>query len=142
MLFLAILVLALGWAGWLWAWGRDRVAANYGFSMGAVGRGSGGRWGMPRTSTMAHQRRRDLLFALGGLAVASFVGAQTWSALWLLHGIIDCLFLAYAVAVVGVERSSQSTLLASPMVMSTAPQISPLMSAPRMALQPIRDDQY
>lgn len=136
MLFLAILILALGWAGWLWAWGRDRVATNHGFALSPLGGRSGGRWAMPRSAAMARTRRRDVLVGLFVAAMVSFVFARSWSVLWVAHGLIDVMLLGYAVAVLSVEQ--RSVHRSRPAV----GRVSPLLAAPRMALQPIVEDNY
>ncbi len=136
MLFLAILVLALGWAGWLWAWGRDRVAANHGFAPIPLGGRSSGRWAMPRSAAMSRTRRRDVLVGLCIAAMVSFVFARSWSMLWVAHGLIDVLLLCYGIAVVSIEQRSMQ----SPRPAVGA--VSPLLAAPRMSLQPIVEDGY
>lgn len=136
MLFLAILILALGWAGWLWAWGRDRVAANHGFAPSPLVGRSSGRWAMPRSAAMARTRRRDVLVGLCIAAMVSFVFAQSWSVLWVAHGLVDVMLLGYAIAVLSIEQRSM------PRSRPAVGAVSPLLATPRMALQPIGEDGY
>lgn len=131
MLFLAILVLALGWAGWLWAWGRDRVASNYGLSSRAIGSVSHSRWATPRSASDARTRRRDVVVGLLVGALVSFVLAKSWSALWVLHGAFDIGLVSYGFAVLRLEQRLPSPIGAP---------ASPLLTAPRMTLQPLLDD--
>lgn len=127
MLFLAILVLALGWAGWVWAWARDRASSSYGLAI-PFGARPTSRWGMPQSPAMARTRRRDVLIVLAGVAIVTFVCARSWSLLWALHGLADIAFVAYAVAAFGVEQRARPK--------------GPLLASPRLSLQPIVDDGF
>jgi len=108
MLFLVILMIALGWAGWLWSWGRGRYVSNAG--LGLPGNPLAPRpmtaLSLPRTANMARRRRREVLGALALLVLLTFLLARAWSFLWTLQVVADVSFLAYGWAVLSIERPS------------------------------------
>ena len=106
MLFLVILVIVLGWAGWFWSWGRDRYVSNAGPGLPSNPLAPRPMTALspPRTATMARRRRREVLGALALLAVLTFLLARAWSVLWPLQLVIDGTFLAYGWAVLSIER--------------------------------------
>lgn len=135
MLFLVILVIAIGWAGWFWAWGRDRYisGSGSGLPVGARLPRNSSVLATPRTASMARQRRREVLVALTVLAGLTFVLARAWSALWAVHLIVDVGLVVFAWAVYSIENVRPRTLDRTP---------SPLVTSPRMAFQPIVDDSF
>lgn len=105
MTFLVFLLIALGWVGWLWAWGRDRMlGGGPSLHMPSLQTGPRGPLAPPRTAAMARRRRREVLAALGLLVVSTFVLARAWSAMWAVHVLVDVAFLAYLWAVCSIER--------------------------------------
>ena len=112
MLFLVILIIALGWAGWFWSWGRDRMLSNNG--LGIVPNPFAPRpvspLSAPRTASMARRRRREVLGALALAALVSFLLARAWSLLWTLHVLVDLALIAYAAAVYALERANVEPL--------------------------------
>lgn len=133
MLFLVILVIAIGWAGWFWAWGRDRYVSGsgVGLSVGALLPRNSSALAAPRNATMARKRRREVLAALAVLAILTFLLARSWSALWAIHLVVDIGLVVYAWAVYSIENGPARALSLTS---------SPLMTNPRMAFQPILDD--
>lgn len=133
MLFLVILVIALGWAGWVWAWGRDRMVSNAGFGLpgSPMGARSTSPLAAPRNPTMARKRRREVLVALAVAALFSLLIARSWSAFWVAHLLIDGALIAYAWAVYSMEANVPRSPQGAP---------SPLMRAPRFSLQPVMDE--
>lgn len=110
MLFLAVLVIALGWAGWIWAWGRDRFLSNRGFGpvSGTLGGRPSSAFSTPRTMSMARKRRRDVLIALAIAALLTLLLARAWSVLWIAHLLIDAAIVVYGLAVRAVTQKTTS----------------------------------
>ncbi len=84
MLFFVILIIALGWAGWFWAWGRDRYVSQSGLGLppSPFGPQPHGPLGTPRTLGRARRRRREVLAALVTGIVLSYLIARSWSPMW------------------------------------------------------------
>lgn len=85
MLFLIVLFIALGWAGWLWAWGRDRYTSVSGLGLppSPFAAPPASRLSAPRNQNGARQRRREVL---GSAVVAFFLClllARSWAPMWL-----------------------------------------------------------
>ena len=137
MLFLVVLIIALGWAGWIWAWGRDRFMSNRGFGIapGPLSGRSASAFGAPRTASMARKRRREVLVALGVSAVLTLLLARGWSALWILHIAIDLALIAYGWAVYNIEQGHPAS------GRSDGPP-SVLRTSPRLSLQPVLEDGF
>lgn len=53
---------------------------------------------------MARRRRREVLGALGLLALLTFLLARAWSPMWTIHVVADIALLAYGWAVLNLER--------------------------------------
>lgn len=132
MLFLVVLIIALGWAGWFWSWGRDRFMSNSG--LGGLPDPFAARapsvLAPPRTAAMARRRRREVLGALGLCALLTFLLARSWSPMWTLHLAIDVALLAYGWAVYSLERPAAAV---------TAFGERPMAPARRSRLQPVLD---
>jgi hypothetical protein len=106
MLFLVVLVIALGWAGWFWSWGRDRFVSNSGLGLPPdpfMARAPSA-FAPPRTPAMARRHRREVLGALGLCALLTVMLARTWSPMWSLHVMTDLALVVYAWAVYSLER--------------------------------------
>lgn len=84
MLFLAVLLIALGWAGWLWAWGRDRYSSVSGLGLppSPFAAPPASRLSAPRSSANARQRRRQVLGSAGVGLLLSFLLARAWAPMW------------------------------------------------------------
>jgi len=134
MLFLVILVIALGWAGWAWAWGRDRYisGAGIGLPTSPISGRHPSALGAPRTPGMARKRRREVLFALAFAALLTLLLARAWSAMWVLHLLVDVALIAYGWAVYTLESAAGTH--------GAARASGPLLRAPRLSLQPIVDE--
>lgn len=122
MTFLVFLLIALGWVGWLWAWGRDRMigGGSPSLHMPSLQAGPRGPLAPPRTAAMAHRRRREVLAALGLLVLSTFVLARAWSPMWALHLLVDVAFVAYLWAVCSIER---------PDLLRSRPSFGPVVEA-------------
>ncbi len=133
MTFLVFLLIALGWVGWLWAWGRDRMVGGGGpnLHMPSLQAGPRGPLAPPRTAAMAHRRRREVLAALALLALSTFVLARAWSPLWAVHLLVDVALVAYLWAVCSIERPDllQARPSFGPVVEPAAPRATPGPSA-------------
>lgn len=119
MLFLVILVIALGWAGWFWSWGRDRYVSNTGVGLppNPFAPRSPSALAPPRTPQMARRRRREVLGVLALVALLTFLLARAWSLMWTVQVLADVAFLAYGWAVLTLERprlSNDSGAVARP----------------------------
>ena len=104
---LIVILIVLGWAGVLFAWTRDRLAGAadrrpLGMSQTMVR--PDGPLAPPRSARMARRRRREVLAALALAVLCSFILARAWSALWVVHLLLDGLLIAYLWAVVSLER--------------------------------------
>jgi len=106
MLFLVVLVIALGWAAWFWSWGRDRLVSNPGLGLPTdlFAKDPPSAFGPPRTAAMARRRRREVLGALGLCVLLSLLLARSWSPMWSVHLLADGALAAYAWAVYSLER--------------------------------------
>lgn len=158
MLFLVIVVIALGWAAFAFSWSRDRLNAKAGFGLPpspyAV---HSSPMSAPRTASTARMRRQQVLSALIVAAVLTFFMARLWSVLWGLHIIVDLALVAFAAALYarslnpgvfeaqteashGVSQPSRSIPqtagpVATPLVGSTSfARPSVLSSSPRSSL--------
>ena len=87
MLFLTVLVIALGWAGWFWAWGRDRYVSgsNLGLPPNPFAAAPTSPWSAPNNRAGARLRRRQGDWDAGGVhavrlcdrtSLGSYVGAH------------------------------------------------------------------
>jgi hypothetical protein len=137
MLFLVVLIIALGWAGWFWSWGRDRFVSNngLGLSPNPFAPRPASPLSAPRTASMARRRRREVLGALALAALLSFLLARAWSLLWTVHIAVDLALIAYAAAVFMHERPSVQSL-------DTNSSVSPLATRAievRRRLHPVLD---
>lgn len=134
MTFLVFLLIALGWVGWIWAWSRDRMlGGGPSLHMPSLQAGPRGPLAPPRTAAMARRRRREVLGALALLVVSTFALARAWSALWVLHLLVDVAFVAYLWAVCSIER---------PDLLQSRPSFGPVVepSAPRPTPGPVRSE--
>lgn len=108
MQFFVVLLIALGWAGWLWAWGRNQLIERNGLGLppSPLGPPTTSRFGVPQNPTDARQRRRQVLAGLALGLITSVVLARAWAPLWALA--VGCAFLLgwFAVAVYQVESGS------------------------------------
>ena len=106
MLFLVVLVIALGWAGWFWSWGRDRFVSNSGLGLppSPFAPRPISPLSPPRTAAMARRRRREVLGALCLMALMSFLIARAWTPFWTVQLLIDLALLTYGWAVLTIER--------------------------------------
>ncbi|NNK92483.1 MAG: hypothetical protein HKO87_08620 [Acidimicrobiia bacterium] len=116
---LILICIVLGWAGVLFAWARDRLAGDS--VRGPVGFSPSlprpdGPFAPPRSARMARRRRREVLVALTVAALCSFVLARAWSALWLIHLLVDGVLVAYLAAVVSLERPGSARPSIAPVV--------------------------
>ena len=134
MLFLVILVIVLGWAGWFWSWGRDRFVSNAGLSLPPSPLAPRPRSALapPRTAVMARRRRREVLGALALAALLTFLIARAWSPMWTLHVLVDIALLGYAWAVYTLERGP---------IQPRRSVTTPLQTSPKMRLQPVLDSE-
>ncbi len=134
MLFLVILVIALGWAGWVWAWSRDRFISGSGIGLpgGALSGRPPSALAAPRTPTMARKRRREVLAALVVAALFTLLLARSWSVLWAVHLLVDVALIAYGWAVFTLESNGAPR--------NVPQQSGPLLRTPRLSLQPIVDE--
>lgn len=106
MLFLVILVIALGWAGFFWSWGRDRFVSNagLGYPPNPFAPAPVSALAPPRTAAMARRRRREVLGALGLLALLTFLIARSWAPMWVINVPVVLAFAGYGWAVYSIER--------------------------------------
>ena len=108
MLFLVVLVIALGWAGWIWAWGRDRYTASGGLGLPpspfAVAPAS--RLSSPRDSAGARMRRRQVLGSAGVGLLLAFLIARAWSPMWVPTIGIAAFLGWYGLAVYRIETGN------------------------------------
>lgn len=128
MLFFVILIIALGWAGWFWAWGRDRYVSKSGLGLppSPFGPQPQSPLGAPRTSVRARRRRREVLAALATGVLLSFLIARNWSPMWLVTiGLLGAL-VAYGRAVYLFENPEARDGIETPF---------------RARLGPVMDDQ-
>ncbi len=127
---LLYILIALGWGGVVWSWARDRMLNTGGrgaaFPTLAGPGQADGPLRAPRTARMARRRRREVLATLAMLALCSFLLARAWSALWVLHLLIDGALLAYLWAVVSLERPDLVARVGTP-----APRLETVPAAPR-----------
>ena len=104
MLFLVVILIALGWAGWLWAWGRDRyVAGDLGLPPNPFISPPASRLAAPNSWSGARQRRREVLGTLALCCVLGAVLAQAWSPMWVFTVASLGLLLWYGWAVYRLE---------------------------------------
>ena len=138
---LIYILIALGWGGVVWSWARDRMLNTGGRSVAfptLAGAGpTDGPLGPPRTARMARRRRREVLATLAMLALCSFLLARAWSAIWVLHLLIDGALLAYVWAVVSLERPDVVSRIGSPATVT-----SPAVSRPRPGPRPVAGLDY
>ncbi len=134
MTFLVVLLIGLAWAGWLWAWGRDRFMAGHGFGGSGIPQMSSiqrppGPLATPQSAVMARRRRREVLGGLALAAVTTLVLARAWSLLWSVHLIIDLALIAYAWAVWQIERpqddSGRPAVTLGPVLEPERPMVRP-----------------
>ena len=139
MLLLVILIIALGWAGWFWSWGRDRYVSNSGVGLPPSPLATRPMTAPmtvlspPRTATMAKRRRREVLGALATLALLTFLLARGWSILWPLQLAVDLSFLAYGWAVLSIERPAALSAEGRALV---RPSLQPVLDVQRDRVQP------
>jgi hypothetical protein len=126
MLFIVVLVIALGWAGWFWSWGRDRFVSNSGLSLAPnpFAPRPVSPLSPPRTAAMARRRRREVLGALALLALMTLLIARVWTPFWTVQILIDVALVTYGWAVLNLERP---------------PQGQPSRTVARPRLQPVLD---
>lgn len=131
MLYLVILVIALGWAGWFWSWGRDRFVSNTGLGLppSPLAPRPPSALAPPRNATMARRRRREVLGALALAALLSFLLARAWSPVWAMHLLIDVALAGYSWAVYRIECGP----------VPERPSFSLQSGAPMGRLQPVLD---
>ncbi len=137
---LLFILIALGWAGVLWAWARERVAT------GSLAAGSSfpslagprpdGPLAPPRNARMARRRRREVLATLAVLALSTFVLARAWSALWMLHLLVDASLIAFLWAVVTLERPE---LGSRPRLGPVVDVVPPRRPGPRPHAEPVAE---
>ena len=84
MLFLTVLVIALGWAGWFWAWGRDRYVSgsNLGLPPNPFAAAPTSPWSAPNNRARARLRRRQVIGTLVAFTLFGFVMARAWAPMW------------------------------------------------------------
>ena len=123
MLFLAVLIIALGWAGLFWSWGRGRFVSNSGFDLHSnlFAPRSTSPLAPPRTAVMARRRRREVLGALGLMALITLLVARAWTPFWTVQVLVDLALLVYGWAVLTLERprlGQESAMVAPQPVLS------------------------
>lgn len=135
MLFVVILVIALGWAGWFWSWGRNRYVSNAGLGLlpNPLAPRPMTALSPPRTATMARRRRREVLGALALLVMLTFLLARAWSLLWTLQVLVDVSFLAYGWAVLSIERPGTDSRDERAVM---RPSLQPVLDTRRHRVQP------
>lgn len=114
MLFLTVLVIALGWAGWLWAWGRDRYVS--GSSLGVpnpFAHAPVSRLAAPHDQVGARQRRREVLGTLVVTTLLSFLIARAWAPMWVVAAMSFFALLGYGWAFYQLENGGAGTAIGS-----------------------------
>jgi len=115
MLFLVVLVIALGWAGWFWAWGRDRYTA--GTSMGLppspFNAPPASSLGPPRNAVSARRRRREVLGTVSAGVLVSFLLSLAWTPMWFLTLSLFAFLCWYALAVYRLENGTETSTVRS-----------------------------
>lgn len=108
MIFLIVVFIVLGWAGWVWAWGRDRYQATgvNSLTMGTGGFGTPAPTALsaPRTARAARRRRRQVLASLVGALVISLLISLSWTPWWFVTILLAATLAVYARAVLQLER--------------------------------------
>jgi hypothetical protein len=134
MLFLVVLIIALGWAGLFWSWGRGRFVSNSGFDLHSnpFAPRSTSPLAPPRTAVMARRRRREVLGALGLMALITLLVARAWTPFWTMQVLVDLALLVYGWAVLTLERPR----LGQESGMVTRPRPQPVLSGSRSRHQP------
>lgn len=134
MLFLVVLVIALGWAGWFWSWGRDRFVSNAGLGLppNPYAPLPVSALAPPRNAAMARRRRREVLGTLGLLALLTLLVARVWSPAWVVNVPVVLAFAGYACAVYSIERAPHNVrepvdarMGVQPVLDSTGPRNQP-----------------
>ena len=115
MLFFIVVVIALGWAGWLWSWGRDRYVSTPGLGLppNPFGPTPTSRFGAPQSRSHARRRRREVLGSLVVGVLISFLLSQAWALLWAVTVVGAFLLGWYAVAVYQLENGGDRSIGAS-----------------------------
>lgn len=110
MLFFVVLAIGLGWAGWVWAWGRDRYVSQsgLGYAPNPFAAPAPSFLGSPLTNADARRRRREVLAGLGSLWIVSFLIARAWGPMWVVTVAITIAAIAYAIAVYRLEAPEAS----------------------------------
>ncbi len=105
MLFLVVLLIALGWAGWLWAWGRDRYVSgsSLGLPPNPFAAAPTSRLAAPNDRIGARRRRREILGTLAVVALISLVLARAWTPMWAVTAVSVVALLSYGWAVYRLE---------------------------------------
>ena len=142
VLFFVVLVIALGWAGWLWAWGRDRyVSGDLGLPPNPFAAAPTSRLAAPNTQSKARQRRREVLGTLAVVTLLSILLARAWSLMYVIAFASLCASLSYAWAVYRLEVDGTGPTIESmqrrfgPVVETEGPAPSP--SPQPLAAEPL-----
>lgn len=112
MLFLTVLFIALGWAGWLWAWGRDRYIAGSGLGLppSPFAPAPSSRLAAPIDRRSARRRRREVLVTAGVMTLLSLLLARAWSPLWVVTMMSFAFLIWYGWAVYRLENGGSTEL--------------------------------
>lgn len=100
MLFLVIVVIALGWLAFAASWARDRTKAtpNLGFIADPYLARKASPFDAPRTEVAARTRRQQVFSFLIVAAVLTFFMTRLWSIMWGLHLLADVALVVFGAA--------------------------------------------